>query len=241
MRERIAVGPRLGTEQGGSIAADFGSSSGTARAQHRAGTGSLPVPCSEQSCCCLRCKHRVFIYPVPPVCLCRSQLLCGHHDHSRRHRGEGGRLQHLPLPQRGLVEAGAMLQAGVPGQAGSVAPLASSPLMVMMVTKEQLRCCPRVRPPSSCSRVPSKPCGGATRAETGAPHAPCSCCPPSHTLCLVSRCLLCWGSPQGWDWGRTAGKQPVHVPGLAVPLRHQSIHCSHFLHCGSWGFSHLFI
>ena len=44
----------------------------------------------------------------------RSKLLCWNHDHPCRDRSEGGRLHHLPMPQRGLVETGAVLAAGVP-------------------------------------------------------------------------------------------------------------------------------
>lgn len=66
MREGIAEGPRLGTEQGGSFAADFGSGGGVARAQQGAGAGCLPVPGLEQSCC-PQSKHRVFILSPPCV------------------------------------------------------------------------------------------------------------------------------------------------------------------------------
>lgn len=89
-----------------------------ARAQQGAGIGSLPVPGLGQIAAPNPNLEYLSCYPL---CFRRSQLLCGHHDNSCGHRGEGGRLQHLPLPQRGLVEASAVLQARVPGQAGSVA------------------------------------------------------------------------------------------------------------------------
>lgn len=44
----------------------------------------------------------------------RSKLLRWNNDHPSRNRSQGGRLHHLPLPQRRLVEAGAVLAAGVP-------------------------------------------------------------------------------------------------------------------------------
>lgn len=54
------------------------------------------------------CPHPSFSFPRD-----RSKLLCRNDDHPSRNRSEGGRLHHLPLPQRGLVEAGAVLAAGV--------------------------------------------------------------------------------------------------------------------------------
>lgn len=57
-----------------------------------------------------------FLSPLPPAPFpCgRSKLLRRNDDHPSRNRCEGGRLHHLPLPQRGLVEAGAVCPAGVP-------------------------------------------------------------------------------------------------------------------------------
>lgn len=53
--------------------------------------------------------------PTPSFLPCgRSKLLRWNNDHPSRNRCEGGRLHHLPLPQRGLVEAGAVCPAGVP-------------------------------------------------------------------------------------------------------------------------------
>lgn len=44
----------------------------------------------------------------------RSKLLRWNHNHPSWHWSEGGRLHHLSVPQRGLVEACAVLAAGVP-------------------------------------------------------------------------------------------------------------------------------
>lgn len=44
----------------------------------------------------------------------RSKLLRWNNDHPGWNWSKGGRLHHLPLPQRRLVEAGAVLAAGVP-------------------------------------------------------------------------------------------------------------------------------
>lgn len=52
--------------------------------------------------------------PPAPFSRGRSKLLRRNDDHPSRDRCEGGRLHHLPLPQRGLVEAGAVCPAGVP-------------------------------------------------------------------------------------------------------------------------------
>lgn len=57
---------------------------------------------------------RVFLLPFPPFPCGRSKLLCWNNDHPSRNWSKGGRLHHLPLPQRRLVEAGAVLAAGVP-------------------------------------------------------------------------------------------------------------------------------
>lgn len=59
--------------------------------------------------------------PLPPFLPCgRSKLLRRNNDHPCRNRCEGGRLHHLPLPQRGLVEAGAVRPAGVPQRPDAV-------------------------------------------------------------------------------------------------------------------------
>lgn len=52
--------------------------------------------------------------PFPPFPCGRSKLLCWNDDHPSRNWSEGGRLHHLPLPQRRLVEAGSMPAEGVP-------------------------------------------------------------------------------------------------------------------------------
>lgn len=56
----------------------------------------------------------VFLSPFHPFPCGRSKLLCWNNDHPSWNWSEGGRLHHLPLPQRRLVEAGAVLAAGVP-------------------------------------------------------------------------------------------------------------------------------
>lgn len=176
-----------------------------AGAERGAGAECLPAPGRlEQSCYPQFKKEKknketreVFI-SITSVCFCRSELLCRNHDNSRRHRSEGGRLQHLPLPQRGLVEAGAVLQARVPGQAGSVAGKhparhrrANRPPATMTTTmKDQLQCCcTRVRPPAGCNRVTSKTCEDFTQAEIllaekGLPLPP----PPPALLSLYTVC-----------------------------------------------------
>lgn len=227
------MGPWLGTGRGGSIAADFGSGTGTARAQQ--GAGGVPVPGSEQSCC-PQCKAQS-VYPVTPPCLRRSQLLRGHHDNPRGHRGEGGRLQHLPLPQRGLVEASTVLQARVPGQAGSVAaPPGRQPAhgddgdddgdegtASQQGPQPALRWCHRSRD---------------RYLQGGLSLCPLQLLSPlTHSVPAAQGSALLWESPVlglGQDSRNTARARPW-------PPRHRSIHCSHFLQCGSWGFSHLFI
>lgn len=47
-------------------------------------------------------------------------MLRRHDHHPSRNRCEGGRLHHLPLPQWGLVEAGAVRPAGVPQRPDAV-------------------------------------------------------------------------------------------------------------------------
>lgn len=57
----------------------------------------------------------------PPFVPCgRSELLRRNNDHPSRNRREGRRLHHLPLPQRGLVEAGAVRPPGVPQRPDAV-------------------------------------------------------------------------------------------------------------------------
>lgn len=126
-------GVKVGTEQAGSTAAAF--SSGNAALEHSKGLGlsACLLPGAESRAAMPDVEPEKVFIPVTHVCFCRSKLLCRNHDNSCRHRGEGGRLQHLPLPQRGLVEAGAVLQARVPGQAGSVV---ENPLPVALLGKQ---------------------------------------------------------------------------------------------------------
>lgn len=50
----------------------------------------------------------------------RTKLLRRNDDHPSWNRCKGGRLHHLPLPQWGLVEAGAVRPAGVPQRPDAV-------------------------------------------------------------------------------------------------------------------------
>lgn len=75
MREGIAVCPRLSTEQGGSIAADFSSGCAMARAQH----GAVPGPGLKQSCS-PQCNHRALTLlppcvPAGPNCFAGTTII----------------------------------------------------------------------------------------------------------------------------------------------------------------------
>lgn len=55
------------------------------------------------------------------VCVCsRSKLLCRNYNNSSWHWSESGRLSHLSLSQRGLVETRSVFEARVPRQAATV-------------------------------------------------------------------------------------------------------------------------